>query len=115
MFTFIKEALTELEHVVWPTPNETKKYMMYTISVIIVVGIFLSILWSGFRFSLKEIRNQFPHEDIQTTVSGEDVATQEDLDNLLEAVEKRKAASGTTTETTVSPTDSGSTQVGSGN
>jgi len=44
MSNFIKEATTELEHVVWPTPAENQKYMVYTIGVIITVGIFLAIL-----------------------------------------------------------------------
>lgn len=31
MSNFITEASAELEHVVWPTQAENKKYMMYTI------------------------------------------------------------------------------------
>jgi preprotein translocase SecE subunit len=49
MLKFIREASSELEHVVWPTPKENKKYMMYTIGVIVVIGLFLSIL--GFFIS----------------------------------------------------------------
>jgi preprotein translocase SecE subunit len=44
MPNFITDAQAELEHVVWPTPAENKKYMTYTIGVIVVIGIFLSIL-----------------------------------------------------------------------
>lgn len=44
MSNFIKEASDELEHVVWPTPVENKKYMIYTIGVIVVLGIFLAVL-----------------------------------------------------------------------
>ena len=44
MSNFITEANTELEHVVWPTPAENKKYMIYTIGVIVVLGIFLAVL-----------------------------------------------------------------------
>jgi preprotein translocase SecE subunit len=44
MSNFISEASAELEHVVWPTPVENKKYMMYTIGVIVTLGAFLAIL-----------------------------------------------------------------------
>ena len=44
MSNFISEASAELEHVVWPTPVENKKYMMYTIGVIVVLGVFLAVL-----------------------------------------------------------------------
>ncbi len=90
MFKFIQTALTELEHVVWPTPNETKKYMVYTVGVIIVIALFLAILGYGIYASLSFIRDQFPHEAIPTTVSGENAATQEDLSGLLNAIDKKK-------------------------
>jgi preprotein translocase SecE subunit len=100
MFKFIKDAMTEFEHVVWPTPNENKKYMVYTIGVIVVVSIFLSILWYGIRESLGTIRDTFPHTPIPTTtVSGEDdLATQEELDALLNTIEAKNAASSGTTD-----------------
>lgn len=91
MFKFIQEALTELEHVVWPTQNETKKYMTYTVGTIVVLASLLAILGYGIRFALTEIRAQFPHE-VQQTVSGEDTVTQEELDNLTKNIEKRKKA-----------------------
>ena len=97
MFKFIKEALLEFEHVVWPTPTETKKYMNYTIGAIIVLGLFLAILGYGMRESLAFTRAQFPHTASETTVSGEEFATQAELDALTEAIEKKKAQSGTLT------------------
>lgn len=114
MFKFIQEALTELEHVVWPTPTETKKYMTYTVGVIIVLATFLALLGYGIRFSLTGIRAQFPHEAIQTTVSGEENATQEDLNNLLDSIEKNKSSSGTTASGTTLNVDAGSIQTASG-
>lgn len=44
MFKFLRDAKSEIEHVVWPTPKETKKYMYYNIAVIVVVSVFLMIL-----------------------------------------------------------------------
>lgn len=97
MFKFIKEALLEFEHVVWPTPTETKKYMNYTIGAIIVLGLFLAILGYGMRESLAFTRAQFPHTTSETSVSGEEFATQAELDALTEAIEKKKAQSGSLT------------------
>lgn len=113
MFKFIQEALTELEHVVWPTPNETKKYMTYTVGVIIILATLLAMLGYGIRYTLSGVRSSgiFPHEAIQTTVSGEDIATQEDLNNLLDSIEKNKSSSGTT----ASGVTTESTQTASGN
>ena len=103
MLKFIREASSELEHVVWPTPKENKKYMMYTIGVIVVIGLFLSIL--GFFISnwLSMTRNQFPHDALLSTVSGEDPLTQKELDTILENI---KVNTGTTAsgETTNSNT-----------
>jgi preprotein translocase SecE subunit len=96
MIKFIKEALLELEHIVWPTPNETKKYMNYTIGAILVVALFLAILGYGIRESLSFTRNQFPHENTQTeTVSGEDFATRAELEELTKQLESRKSQTGT--------------------
>lgn len=104
MFKFIQDALTELEHVVWPTPTETKKYMTYTVGVIIVLATALALTGQGIRLSLTNIResvqDRFPSSN-QTIVSGSgnEYATDEYLDSVLDAIEKKKAASGATTET----------------
>ena len=44
MFKFFSEAKQELEHVVWPTTLETKKYMYYTVGVIVIMAILLQLL-----------------------------------------------------------------------
>ncbi len=81
MFKFFKEAFQELEHVVWPTPKETRKYMNYNIGVIIVMTLFLMALGLIFRESLTTVRGFFPHTAITTD---DQPMTQEDLDKLLE-------------------------------
>jgi preprotein translocase SecE subunit len=96
MFNFIKEALLELEHVVWPTPTETKKYMNYTVGVIVVLGTFLAFLGYGMRESLSFARSQFPHTEKTSTVSGEDFATRAELEQLTKQIEKKKSQSGST-------------------
>jgi preprotein translocase SecE subunit len=52
MSNFIKDALSELEHVVWPTSAESKKYMIYTIGVIITMAALLAVLGYALRGSL---------------------------------------------------------------
>ncbi len=48
MIKFIKESIKEFEHVVWPTPNETKKYFYIVVTMITVFTIFLFIAWNIF-------------------------------------------------------------------
>jgi preprotein translocase SecE subunit len=97
MFKFIKESLAEFDHVVWPTPNETKKYMYYTIGTILVVGAMLAIADTLLRTGLQGVRDQFPHDTPTVTVSGEENATQDELDAITEKLETaKKANSGTT-------------------
>jgi preprotein translocase SecE subunit len=94
MFQFIKDALSEFEHVVWPTPTDTQKYMRYTIGVIISLAILLALLGYAISQSMIFSRAQFPHDTVVTTGSGTDAATEADLNNLLKDVK--------TTATTVS-------------
>lgn len=102
MFNFITEANTELEHVVWPTPAENKKYMIYNVGVIIVLTIFLAILGYGVTNGLRLARDQFPHDVAPiSTVSGEDTMSQAELDKLLQNIQVNtgSTASGTKTAT----------------
>ncbi len=93
MSNFITEANTELEHVVWPTPAENKKYMVYTVGVIVVLGIFLAVLGYSITNGLKLARDQFPHDVAPTaTVSGEDTMSQADLDKLLKNIQVQTGA-----------------------
>jgi preprotein translocase SecE subunit len=95
MFKFIKESLAEFDHVVWPTPTETKKYMYYTIGTILVVGVLLAVADSVLRWGLEGIRDQFPHET-PTLVSGETTVTRDQLEDLTRQFEtKKNVASGT--------------------
>ena len=100
MANFIKESLEELDHVVWPTQAESKKYMIYTIGVIVVMASILAVLWYSIRGGLQWARAQFPHSAIVTTASGEDTVTRADLKSLEDLAEKRKnARSGATLPT----------------
>lgn len=56
MSNFIQKAFGELEHVVWPTKKETRKYMSYTMSIIVIMTIVLSVLGYTFRFILDQTK-----------------------------------------------------------
>lgn len=86
MSNFITEASGELEHVVWPTPTENKKYMIYTIGVIVIIGAFLAVLGFIVTNWLSLARAQFPHEIVTPTVSGEDSVSRKELDSILKDI-----------------------------
>lgn len=97
MFKFIKEALSEFDHVVWPTPNETRKYMLYTVGTIVVVGILLAVSDYVLRSGLQWIRDQFPHDNsaVTSTVSGEELPTPDDVKNITDKLEAQKITPST--------------------
>ncbi len=110
MSNFIKESVEELEHVVWPTQAESKKYMYYTVGVIITIAAMLAVLGYVIQQGLRWARAQFPHTPITTavSVSGEDLATESDLQALTDAIAKKKAtASGVTATGNIIQTGTG--------
>lgn len=91
--SFFKKSLEELDHVVWPTNAESKKYMLYTVGTIIIMATLLSTVGYVIRYGLKSIRDVFPHEAVVTsTVSGEDAVTEADIEKLKSDAEKRRNA-----------------------
>lgn len=58
MLQFVKNAVRELRHVVWPTRKETHKFFWLTLTLLIVFGIYLFIfsqVFSETLFALKDI------------------------------------------------------------
>jgi preprotein translocase SecE subunit len=56
MANFIKDSLTELEHVVWPTHIETKNFFKAVVAIIVAMTIFtylLTLLFSNALFGLR--------------------------------------------------------------
>lgn len=56
MANFIKDSLSELEHVVWPTHIETKKLFQAVVGIIVAMTIFtyvLTLIFSNSLFSLR--------------------------------------------------------------
>ncbi len=119
--SFLKKSLEELDHVVWPTNVESKKYMIYTVGTIVVMATLLSAVGYVIQLGLKSIRDVFPHDTvISSTVSGEDAVTEADIENLkMEAERRRNALSGASIEVnTAVPTENEATPLpitGTGN
>lgn len=58
MLQFIKDSVRELKHVVWPTRQETTKYFIIVITVLVIFGIYLflaSTLFSEWLLYLKNM------------------------------------------------------------
>lgn len=75
MANFLKESLAELEHVVWPTHIETKKFFQAVVGIIVGMTIFtyiLTLIFSNGLFSLRE----WVHTSKSADLSGSPVITQ---------------------------------------
>lgn len=58
MLKFCKASFRELKHVVWPTRNETKKYFLIVLSVLVLFWAYLFIvsnIFSSALFYLKDL------------------------------------------------------------
>lgn len=58
MIQFFKDSVRELKHVVWPTRQETTKYFIIVLSVLVLFWIYLfiaSTLFSEWLIYLKNI------------------------------------------------------------
>lgn len=58
MITFIKDSFRELKHVVWPTKEETKKFFIVVLTILILFWIYLfivGIVFSNAIFALKDL------------------------------------------------------------
>lgn len=56
MANFFKESIAELEHVVWPTHIETKKFFRTVVTIIVAMTIFtylLTLIFSNGLFALR--------------------------------------------------------------
>ncbi len=53
---FIKNSFRELKHVVWPTKEETRKYFIIVVSVLVLFGIYLFIASTIFSEALIHLK-----------------------------------------------------------
>jgi len=60
MIKFFKDSWREIKHVVWPTREETKKYFLIVVLVLILFGLYLFIanyIFSEGLFFLQDMFN----------------------------------------------------------
>lgn len=75
MANFIKESMAELEHVVWPTHIETKKFFQAVVGIIVAMTLFTYLITVLFSNSMFGIRNMI-HAPQKADLSGSPVTTQ---------------------------------------
>ncbi len=57
MLQFFKDSTRELKHVVWPTAEETKKYFIVVVTILVIFGIYLFIASTFFSEGLLFLKN----------------------------------------------------------
>jgi len=57
MIQFFKDSVRELKHVVWPTKQETTKYFLIVVSVLVLFWIYLFIASTLFSEGLLYLKN----------------------------------------------------------
>ncbi len=87
MANFIKESLAELEHVVWPTHIETKKFFQAVVGIIAAMTVFTYILTLIFSNGLFSLRGWI-HAPKAADLSGSPVIQAQPLEVTTESGEK---------------------------
>ena len=57
MIKFFKDSVREFKHVVWPTREETKKYFMQVLVVLILFGVYLFVASNLFSELILFLKN----------------------------------------------------------
>lgn len=58
MIQFIKDSLREIQHVVWPSKEETRKYFLIVVWILVSFGLYVfaaSTLFTNAIFALKDL------------------------------------------------------------
>lgn len=96
MISFIKAAIREIEHVVWPTVAETRKYFTIVTIMIAISATVLLVFGTLVTKGMFAIRSVTPH-DVRTTTS-ENIPS-EDILNQLKKPASTPVGIGSTTST----------------
>lgn len=80
--SFIKESIKEFDHVVWPTPTETRKYFVTVVTMITVLTILLFAIGTAFSVGLFTAKNQFVPVSTITPSASETPVGDLKLDNI---------------------------------
>lgn len=105
MFQFIKDAVRELRHVVWPTRKETQKFFFLVLGLISVFALYLFIfsqIFSETLFALKDIFWTDQSTSVPADIDSSDIFINEEVipeewvfaeDELTPVVEDESASS----------------------
>lgn len=81
--SFLRESFKEFDHVVWPTPAETKKYFVTVVSMIVALTILLFVIGTAFSVGLFEAKKQFVPISSQMVTPASDAPIGDlNLDNI---------------------------------
>ena len=95
MISFIKAAIREIDHVVWPTPSETQKYFTIVTIMIAVSTVIFFTFGTFVSMGMFAIRAVVPH-DVSTTVNDAPI---EDISSKIPKASQSVVSSGSTTST----------------
>ena len=68
MFSFLKNSIRELKHVVWPSKDETQKYFIVVLTVLIVFWLYLFIASTVFSETLFFFKGLISSNWVETNV-----------------------------------------------
>lgn len=80
--SFIKESMKEFDHIVWPTPAETKKYFVTVVSMITLLTVFLFVIGTAFSVGLFAVKKQIVPAPSATPAASSAPAGDLKLDNI---------------------------------
>jgi preprotein translocase SecE subunit len=76
MIQFLKDAVREFKHVVWPTRKETQKYFSLVLAMLVFFGIYLFIasnVFSEVIFGLKSILGSEAQKSNSSSMSQDEI------------------------------------------
>lgn len=109
MIKFVKGAIREFRHVVWPTRKETQKFFGLVLAMLVAFGVYLFIasnIFSEIIFGLKDILGT------GTEITGQSWLTDEEIDALFSNEVQIEATTGSGEQ--IQTTVSGSEETSSG-
>ena len=80
MIQFLKDAIREFKHVVWPTRKETQKFFSLVIAILVFFGVYLFIasnIFSEVIFGLKNVLGT------ESATSNSSTMSQDEIDALF--------------------------------
>jgi preprotein translocase SecE subunit len=112
MFKFIKESLAEFDHVAWPTKEENKSYMLFSVGIILFLGILLAVWGYAVKAGMTAGRGMFDH-DMPTLSGSTSTSPANNTNNVLNALQAATKSGATiSTGVVATSTDTGKISTG---